>query len=165
MTTIRPPAAMLLTALLVSFALPSGRAAAADKKFPHPVVDTLLKGWNGLAWGATLDEFKKKFPDAARKETGRWVTGKGTEDLAGLTVNTQYTFNKKDQLMMVNFEPEEKDKATFRKALQAAGVLREGPKANWTNSGVSFVVADVDGVQFAVCLSAKFKDPAEKKAK
>jgi hypothetical protein len=155
---------LLIPLLAVAFFLPN-RVAAADKKFPHPVVDTLLKGWNGLAWGATLDEFKKKFPDASRKESGRWVTGKGTEDLAGLTVNTQYTFNKKDQLMMVNFEPEEKDKATFRKALLAAGVLREGAKPNWTNAGVSFVVADVDGGQFAVCLCAKFKDPAEKKAK
>jgi len=142
-------------------------APAADKppekqKFPGPVVTQLLEGWGGLAWGASLDDFKKKYPEAKKNEGGRWLTGK-EDEMAGVKVTVQYTFNKKDQLQMLTFIPGEKDGKTFRQALDKAGALRDG-KDNWQSKGITFrVVPIADSTQIAAAINAKYADPAAKK--
>ena len=141
-------------------------APAADKppakeKFPGAVVTKLLEGWGGLAWGASIDEFKKKYPDAKQTEGGRWLSGK-EDEIGGVKVTVQYTFNKKDQLHMMTFVPGEKDGKTFRQSLDNAGALKGGK--NWQNQGVTFGVAPVgDGTQIAIALHAKYADPAATK--
>jgi len=152
--------------LAIAFAATSS-ARAADKpekqKFPGPIVTQLLEGWGGLAWGGSLDDFKKKYPDAKKNENGRWLTGKD-EELAGVKVTVQYTFNKKDQLQMVTFVPEEKASKTFRQSLANAGALKDGPKGNWQSQGVTFAIANIgEGGQLAIAINAKFADAAEKK--
>jgi len=87
------------------------------------------------------------------------VTGKD-EEIAGVKVTVQYTFNKKDQLQMVTFVPEEKAAKTFRQALASAGALKDGPKGNWQSQGITFAIGNVpDGSQVAVAINAKFADP------
>jgi hypothetical protein len=159
-------AAIIKLATLLLVALSISQLSAADKpekqKFPGPVVTQLLEGWAGLPWGAPLDDFKKKFPDASKTEGGRWVTGKD-EDLAGVKVTVQYTFNKKDQLQMLTFVPEEKAGKTFRQTLANAGVLKEGAKGNWQSQGITFGIAPLgDGTQMAIAINAKYADPKEK---
>jgi hypothetical protein len=153
-----------LAAFVVILATLAPSAHAAEKrKFPGPVVNELLTGWNGVAWGGTLDEFKKKFPKASQNEAGRWLTGAGEEDLAGAKVDTQYSFNKKGQFYMITFAATDAAKATFHQTLADAGVLREGAKGNWTSQGVTFAYVDPGNAPVAVAINARFKDGAEKK--
>ena len=142
---------------------PADKAAEKKGKFPGPVVDQLLKGWDGVAWGATLDEFKKKNPDAKEAAGGRWVTGRGPSDMAGQPVTAEYGFSKKGQLALIRFEPAEGGRKTFIRSLVEAGAAREGPKPGWQNNGVTFQMAEVNGDQFAVAVNARHIDPPEKK--
>lgn len=145
--------------LLLSFLVSGGRADE-KKKFPAPVVNELLTGWNGVAWGETLDSFKKKFPDAKANEAGRWLIGKD-ESLVGVKVTVQYTFNKKNQFEMVTFVPDEEGSKNFRQKLVDEGVLKDGNNGNWTSQGVTFAVGNLGGgKQIAVAINARYKDPA-----
>ena len=154
----------LVFVLALAFFLTLASARAAEKKtFPAPLVDKMLKGWGAIDWGSSLDDFKKKFPDARQLENGRWVSGKGEEDLAGVKVTAEYAFGKKEQMSMVRFQPDADGKKSMRKILIEAGVLREGAKSNWQREGVSFVVAEVSGEQFAILVDAKAGDQAKKK--
>ena len=145
-------------------AKPGDKPAEKKGKFPGPVVDQLMKGWDGVAWGATLDEFKTKHPDAKPAAGGRWVTGRGDSDLAGQPVTAEYGFSKKGQLALIRFEPPAAGRKTFLRGLTEAGLVKDGPKPGWTNNGVSFVLAELNGEQFAVALNARYTDPVEKKA-
>lgn len=136
---------------------------AKSTKFPAPVVNQILTGWNGVDWGTTLAKFKEKFPKAAVSAGGRWTTGNGEEKLGGVAGNVLYGFNKKGEFNAVTFEPVEADRRTLRDKLIEAGVLREAVNPNWQNSGVSFICAETDVGQIVVILHAKYADPKEKK--
>ncbi|QOV89130.1 hypothetical protein [Humisphaera borealis] len=142
---------------------PTDKAAEKTVKFPAPVVNQILKGWNGVDWGTPLDKFKTKFPKAAQGPTGRWTTGNGNETLAGVAGNVLYGFNKKGEFNAVTFEPVEAERTLLRDKLIDAGVLREAVKPNWQNSGVSFICVETNDGQIAVILHAKYADPKEKK--
>lgn len=152
---------IVLTLALATF---SFAADKEKKKFPGPAATELLTGWNGLAWGDTLDSFKKKFPDAKANEAGRWLIGKD-EELAGVKVTVQYTFNKRNQFEMVTFVPEESAATTFQQKLTEEGVLRENAKGGgWTSQGVTFALGNIGGGKtVAVAINARFKDPAAPK--
>lgn len=158
-----PLVSVVLAATLAADA-PKSPDKGADKsvKFPAPVVNQILQGWNGLDWGATLDAFKAKFPKAA-PAGGRWTTGAGQEKLAGIAGNVLYGFNRKGELNLISFEPVESERTTLRDKLIEAGVLREAVNPNWQNSGVSFICVDSKAGQLVVIVNAKFADPKEKK--
>lgn len=132
---------------------------AAKATFPSPEVGEVLKGWNGLEWGTTLEQFKAKFPKASKNAFDRWSTGAGEEKLVGISGNSLYGFNKKGELNLVVFEPVEAERATLRDKLIDAGMLREKVKANWQNGGVTFVCTESDIGQFVIVVNAKFADP------
>ena len=143
---------------------PPEKSAGKTVKFPAPVVNDILKGWNGIDWGTSLDKFKAKFPKAAQAAGGRWTTGNGEEKLAGIAGTVLYGFNKKGEFNAVTFEPVEAERTTLRDKLVDAGVLREAVNPNWQNSGVSFICVDTNVGQLAVIVHAKYADPKEKKA-
>ncbi|HEX8911048.1 MAG TPA: hypothetical protein VF796_01725 [Humisphaera sp.] len=154
----------VVIALLAVAAHAAPPATAPASKFPHPVVDRLLVGWNGLDWGASVDDFKKAFPKAQQAAGGRWTTGAGEEDLAGVKVTPQYVFNADGKLMMVLFDPGEAARPTFAKALQDAGVLRAGNRPGWQTKGVMLSVVESNGGQFVVASHAKYAAPATRPA-
>jgi hypothetical protein len=137
---------------------------AAVKKFPAPVVDEIMNGWNGLSWGSKLETFKAKFPKAEKNAAGRWTDGEADQKLVGIPGQVLYGFNSKNELYLVTFQPSEEEMPTFRKKLIAAGVLREGKSANWKNGPISFVVADVNDGQLAVIVNAEYVDPSTRPA-
>lgn len=149
---------LALAFALVITGITSVSHAAERRQFPGPIAKELLTGWNGMAWGATLEDFKKKFPKASQNEAGRWITGAGEEDLAGAKVETQYSFNKKNEFYTVTFVATEAAKKTFRQTLADAGVLREGVKGNWSSQGVTFAFIDPGNTPVAVAINARFKD-------
>lgn len=132
---------------------------AAKATFPCPEVSEVLKGWNGMEWGTTLEKFKAKFPKASKNAFDRWSTGAGEEKLAGISGTSLYGFNKKGELNVVVFEPVEAERETLRDKLVDAGMLREKVKANWQNGGVTFVCTESDIGQFVIVVNAKFADP------
>jgi hypothetical protein len=153
-------AVTLFASFLLVCSLAAGVRADEKKKFPAPVVNEILTGWNGVAWGDTLDSFKKKFPDAKPNDAGRWLIGKD-ETLAGVKVTVQYTFNKKNQFEMVTFVPDDEGQKNLRQKLQDEGVLREGSKGSWSSQGVTFAIGNLgEGKQIAIAINARFKDAA-----
>ncbi len=141
---------------------PATPAAQAAQKFPVPLVNEILAGWNGMPWGTKLEAFQAKYPKAEKNSAGRWSTGAGNETFSGIAGQSIYGFNSKGELNLVTFEPVEAERATLRKKLLAAGVLREGKKPDWQRSGVSFVVADLNDGQLVVVVNAGFADPSTK---
>ena len=41
---------------------------------PSPTGQLLAEGWNGLRWGASLSEFKARFPQATEAAERSWGT-------------------------------------------------------------------------------------------
>jgi hypothetical protein len=76
-----------------------GRPALAD-------LHTMYAGWNGVPWGASLVDFRKKFPGSSRTESGWFVTGEGKENLLGYLMSAQYGFTDGGRFCMVAFYPE-----------------------------------------------------------
>ncbi len=140
-----------------------GKSANKSVKFPAPIVNEILQGWNGVDWGTSLDAFKAKFPKAAQGAGGRWTTGAGEEKLGGVAGNVLYGFNKKGEFNAVTFEPVEAERQTLRDKLIDAGIMKEGVKSDWQSSGVFFYCVDSKLGQIVVVFHAKYADPKEKK--
>lgn len=157
---------LLLASPLLAADAPKSPDKAADKfvKFPAPVVNEILNGWNGVTWGSSLDAFKAKFPKAVQKAGGRWTTGAGEEKLGGVAGNVLYGFNKKGEFNAVTFEPVEAERKTLRDKLINAGIMKEAVKSDWQSGAVLFYCVDSKLGQIVVILNAKYADPKEKKA-
>lgn len=69
-------------------------------------MSALYAGWNGVPWGASLADFRKRFPRSSRTESGWLVTGEGKENLLGYLMSAQYSFTDKGRFRMVVFYPE-----------------------------------------------------------
>jgi hypothetical protein len=67
---------------------------------------TLYAGWNGVPWGASLADFRKRFPGSSGSESDWLVTGEGKENLLGYLMTAQYAFTNKGRFCMVGFYPE-----------------------------------------------------------
>lgn len=100
----------------------------------------ISEGWNGLPWGATIPQFWTRFPDAAQRDGGWWVTGQGPESFCGLVMDAQYAFNADDQLYMVCFYPEVADRERLSPAVLNALGAPDGTATLWT---VGDVVVEV----------------------
>jgi hypothetical protein len=90
-------------------AAPSARPVDPRRR-PQTAVQAIATGWNGLRWGATVAEFRARFPDA--QSNGDWLlTGLGQEAFCGLFMDAQYAFNRQGQLYMVALLPKVEDRA------------------------------------------------------
>ena len=72
---------------------------------PGAALSVFACGWNGLLWGASVADFRRRFPGAFR-DGNRWRTGEGEEELTGTGIRmlTGYMFNQKGQFELVGFE-------------------------------------------------------------
>jgi hypothetical protein len=111
----------------------AGRAAARP-----PVSDPLAveHGWNGLRWGASVDEFTARFPAATRQNGEWWVTGRGPETFCGIVMAAQYAFNDHGELSLVVFYPEPEDRDRLAVAVLETLGAPDGTTTRWTRGPV-----------------------------
>ena len=105
------------------------------KDIPGAALSVFAGGWNGLPWGATVAEFRRRFPEASFDDI-KWETGEGEEELAGVRMITGYMFNKKGHLFLVSFDPGAGEEVDWR-PLQAAFGMPDGVKrTSWSCGSV-----------------------------
>lgn len=75
------------------------------EKLPGAAMSAFACGWNGLLWGASVADFRRRFPGAFC-DGNKWRTGEGEEELTGTGIRmlTGYMFNRKGQFELVGFE-------------------------------------------------------------
>ncbi|MEV7232154.1 Hsp70 family protein [Polymorphospora sp. NPDC051019] len=121
------------------------------------VKSVLSTGWNGVAWGADIAEFKARFPQAERQDSGWWWTGEGAESFCGVpTAITQYGFNDEDRLYMVAFIPDPKDRDKLPVAVLNELGAPNGNDSSWTIGTVE-VSVKIGGV-VATLVSNRFAE-------
>jgi hypothetical protein len=108
-------------------------AVPAGRRRPHSVE----QGWNGLPWGATVADFRARFPDAAQQNGEWWVTGRGPEPFCGLLMDTQYGFNSHGRLYLVVFYPEVEDRDRLPVAALETFGAPDDQTTRWTRGNVT----------------------------
>jgi len=77
------------------------------RKLPGGALSVYARGWNELRWGASLDEFQRRFPEAYF-DSPCWVTGEGEERFEHIRISqARYMFNAKGQLYLIGFNAPE----------------------------------------------------------
>lgn len=99
----------------------------------------LAHGWNDLPWGASLADFRAKFPDAHPNHTW-WVTGQGPESFCGIVMDTQYAFNSRDELYVIAFYPKPEDRPRLAPAALNHLGAPDGMDTTWTAGDVQVEV-------------------------
>ncbi|MGW7357188.1 serine/threonine-protein kinase [Streptomyces sp. NPDC054802] len=133
--------------------VPTLRRARADRTAtPPPVSDprAVEHGWNGLRWGAGVDEFTARFPGARQQNGDWWVTGRGPETFCGIVMATQYAFNDRGELSLVAFYPETEDRDRLVGAVLETLGAPDGTTTRWTRGQV---VVDVKVAGVAASLT------------
>jgi hypothetical protein len=97
----------------------------------------IAQGWDELRWGASSTEFLKRFPHGTRTDSGWWVTGEGHDQFLGIAMLTQYSFNAHDQLCLVAFYPETKDRVRLPAAMLSGLGAPVGDDTRWTIGDVT----------------------------
>ncbi|MEU3574238.1 serine/threonine-protein kinase [Kitasatospora sp. NPDC036755] len=95
----------------------------------------LEEGWNGLPWGATVAQFRARFPKAHQRDEW-WLTGTGPEAFCGIEMHTQYSFNGRGELGFVAFIPEVKDRDRLSVAVLNALGAPDDATTTWTRGDV-----------------------------
>jgi hypothetical protein len=130
--------------------IPTRRRKTVDAPPTVSNPSAIERGWNGLAWGATVSQFQARFPSAAQENGEWWVTGQGPESFCGIVMPTQYAFNDRGQLCLVVFYPEAKDRERLPGAfLQTLGAP-DGATTKWTRGDV---VVDVKVASVAASIT------------
>ncbi|MGC0380987.1 serine/threonine-protein kinase [Streptomyces sp. SAI-129] len=101
-----------------------------------PDTRSLAQGWNGLAWGTDVADFRARFPGAAQENGEWWVTGRGPETFCGVTMDTQYAFNSRGRLCLIAFYPEPGDRERLPVAVLEALGAPDGTSTRWTRGKV-----------------------------
>ncbi|MFJ6694096.1 serine/threonine-protein kinase [Streptomyces sp. NPDC091294] len=97
---------------------------------------SLAQGWNGLAWGAGVADFRARFPGAAQENGEWWVTGRGPETFCGVTMDTQYAFNARGRLCLIAFYPEPGDRERLPVSVLETLGAPDGTSTRWTRGKV-----------------------------
>lgn len=93
----------------------------------------IAEGWNGLPWGAPLETFKARFPDAHLTESDWWQTGQEPESFCGVTMAiTQYAFNARNELCTVAFIPDPENRPQLSVAAVNELGAPDGMDLVWT---------------------------------
>ncbi|MER5768304.1 serine/threonine-protein kinase [Streptomyces sp. NPDC001985] len=93
-------------------------------------------GWSGVAWGATVAEFRERFPGTARRNGDWWVTGLDPEPFCGIAMSTQYAFNGRGRLYLVAFYPSVEDRERLAGAVLAELGAPDDETTRWTRGEV-----------------------------
>lgn len=131
--------------------IPTRRRGTADA--PPPTVSNpgaIERGWNGLAWGATVSQFRARFPGAAQQNGEWWITGQGPESFCGIVMATQYAFNDRGELCLVVFYPEAEDRERLPGAFLETLGAPDGATTKWTRGDV---VVDVKVASVAASIT------------
>ncbi|WP_411100384.1 serine/threonine-protein kinase [Streptomyces sp. x-45] len=97
---------------------------------------SLAQGWNGIAWGTDVADFRARFPGAAQENGEWWVTGRGPETFCGVAMDTQYAFNSRGRLCLIAFYPEPGDRGRLPVAVLEALGAPDGTSTRWTRGKV-----------------------------
>ncbi len=120
--------------------LPTRRGASRDTPehagpaAPDP--RSLAQGWNGLAWGTDVADFRARFPGATQENGEWWGTGRGPETFRGVTMDTQYAFNSRGRLCLIAFYPEPGDRERLPVSVLEALGAPDGTSTRWTRGKV-----------------------------
>ncbi|MFD7564604.1 serine/threonine-protein kinase [Streptomyces tendae] len=128
---------------------------APDHAGPTAPERSLAQGWNGLAWGAAVADFRARFPGAAQENGEWWVTGRGPETFCGVTMDAQYAFNARGRLCLIAFYPEPGDRERLPVSVLETLGAPDGTSTRWTRGKVvvdvkvAGVVATMTHIGFA----------------
>lgn len=114
----------------------NGRGTPEHAGPAAPDPRSLAQGWNGLAWGADVADFRARFPGAAQENGEWWVTGQGPETFCGVTMNTQYAFNKRGRLCLIAFYPDPGDRERLPVSVLETLGAPDGTSTRWTRGKV-----------------------------
>ncbi|MET8664143.1 hypothetical protein ABZV87_07375 [Streptomyces tendae] len=109
---------------------------APDHAGPTAPERSLAQGWNGLAWGAGVADFRARFPGAAQENGEWWVTGRGPETFCGVTMDAQYAFNARGRLCLIAFYPEPGDRERLPVSVLETLGAPDGTSTRWTRGKV-----------------------------
>ncbi len=125
----------------------------------NPSLADLSLGWNGLTWGATVDDFRRRFPKATRTFPHQprivadhvWDTGEPTEDLVGIPAYSRYLFNKQGKFCSVSFFPHPpllnflvQVAALFTNAFGVPQWFPEHGRYQWPSGSVRLILIQTD---------------------
>jgi len=67
----------------------------------------VTQGWNGISWGASLSEFKARFPEATSAQSDQtvWFTGESPEMFFGFKIPVAYHFDQGERFIAVSVTP------------------------------------------------------------
>jgi|GEM_PF-3206750 len=67
----------------------------------------ITEGWNDFPWGASLSEFKARFPKALSTQADQtvWFTGEGPERFFGFEMPVAYHFDEEERFIAVSVTP------------------------------------------------------------
>ncbi|WP_263165634.1 serine/threonine-protein kinase [Streptomyces sp. SCSIO ZS0520] len=99
---------------------------------PATTRELLARGWNGLPWGATLEDFEALFPRGGQQNGDWWVTGEGPESFCGVEMDVQYGFNGREELYLVAFYPEPAHRDRLAVAVLEELGAPDGTSTKWT---------------------------------
>ena len=109
---------------------------------PSPTGQMLAEGWNGFRWGASLPEFKARFPQATEAAERSWATGLAQEPFCGIQMTTRYFFNRHDRLCGMAFIPEMPDRERMSPfVINELGWPPDGNNLLWQFGAVEVKVA------------------------
>ena len=102
----------------------------------------LAEGWNGFRWGASLSEFKARFPQANEAAERSWATGLAQEPFCGIPMTTRYFFNRRGRLCGMAFIPDTPDRERMPPfVVNELGLPPDGNNLIWQFGAVEVKVA------------------------
>jgi hypothetical protein len=103
-------------------------------------IPSISYGWNNLPWGATLSDFRKRFPQSSQTKEGWLITGEGEEVLGGIHMRTQYALNKKGLFYMVAFLPRVENRSDTSVAIINTFGAPDGDSLVWSHESIKLEV-------------------------
>jgi hypothetical protein len=125
----------------------------------------LSQGWNGLKWGASVEDFKTRFPKH-KKVQSSWETGEGNELFYGIWLKSRYSFNDKDEFYQVILYPLKKDRKRLTNSMVEIFGWTDDDKALWNHSNIEIkvivggIAASIRNTDLDLLISEKLTTPS-----
>lgn len=104
-----------------------------------PITD----GWNGLAWGTSIERFQSRFPYGKKRQPNQevWTAGSDEEIFFGVSAPVSYYFDPQGRFIAVSFTADDLQQvqAMVNAMVQAFGPPKE-PRPIWTFGRVTVFV-------------------------
>jgi tetratricopeptide (TPR) repeat protein len=99
----------------------------------------ISQGWNDFKWGASVEEFKIKFPKHKHFKNS-WETGEGNEVFSGVSVKSRYIFNSNNEFCQVILYPSKENRPKLTNAMLDLFGWTENKTAVWKHSNIEITV-------------------------